>query len=90
LNVYATTASLGGTAARAYGFRVTAEGLGASSFNIGRGGAAFGAAADTTLNVYQLLQAVDRRAVHGVLYDGDRHLEGLAEDLFERLNRAGD
>jgi probable HAF family extracellular repeat protein len=90
LNVYATTASLGGTAAQAYGFRVTAEGLGANSFNVGRDGAAFGVADGTTLNVFQLLRAVDRRAVRGVLYNGDRHLGDLAEDLFERLNRAGD
>jgi hypothetical protein len=44
----------------------------------------------TTLNVYQLLKAVDRRAVGGVLYGGDRRLRGLAEDLFEDLNDAGD
>jgi sugar lactone lactonase YvrE len=90
LNVYATTDSLGGAAARAYGFRVTAEGLGASSFNVGDKGAAFGVANRTRLNVYQLLKAVDQRAVGGVLYGGDRHLRDLAEDLYEDLNNAGD
>src|SRR5205807_478867 len=57
LNVYATTLSLGGTAAGAYGFKVTAAGLGADSFNVGSNGQAFGVANNTTLNVYQLLKA---------------------------------
>jgi hypothetical protein len=35
LNVYATTQSLGGTIGQAYGFTVTATGLGADSFNVG-------------------------------------------------------
>jgi hypothetical protein len=89
LNVYAMTASLGGNTALAYGLLVTAGGLGASSFDVGPDGAAFGVADHTALTVNQLLQAVDQRAAHGVLYAGHRHLRGLAEDLFERLNRAG-
>src|SRR5262249_51880234 len=36
LSVYTTTASLGGSAARAYGFTVSATGLGARSFNVGK------------------------------------------------------
>jgi hypothetical protein len=90
LNVYATTTSLGGAQGLTYGFRVTAEGLGASSFNVHQDGAAFGVVNGTTLNVFQLLKAVNRRAVNGVLYNGDAHLRDLAEDLFERLNRADD
>jgi hypothetical protein len=46
--------------------------------------------ATTLLNVYQLLERPNNRAVSGVLYHGDAHLLDLAEDLFERLNRAGD
>ena len=34
-------------------------------------------------------KAVNQRAVNGVLYNGDAGLRDLAEDLFERLNRAG-
>src|SRR5262249_33448318 len=49
LNVYATTQSLGGTAGQAYGFTVTAAGLGAYSFNVGSEGAAFGMPNKTTL-----------------------------------------
>jgi hypothetical protein len=90
LNVYVTTASLGGAQGLTYGFRVTAEGLGASSFNVHQDGAAFGVANGTTLNVYELLKAVDQRAVNGVLYNGDVTLRDLAEDLFDRLNRAAD
>src|SRR5262249_25090246 len=44
LNVYATTQSLGGTIGQAYGFSVTAAGLGADSFSVGSDGAAFGVA----------------------------------------------
>jgi hypothetical protein len=90
LNVYATTQSLGGTQGQAYGFLVTSAGLGQSSFNVGHDGAAFGVADNTTLTVNQLLQAVDARAVDGQPYHGDHHLEGLAADLFARLNVAGD
>ena len=90
LNVYAMTASLGGAQGQSYGFTITAEGLGASSFNVRADGAASGVANDTILNVYELLKAANDRAVGGVLYAGDADLRGLAEDLFERLNRARD
>ena len=89
LNVYATTQSLGGTAGQAYGFTVSAAGLGADSFNVGADGAAFGVANNTTLNVYELLKAVDRQAVFGVLYNGDKNLRKQANDLFDALNKAG-
>jgi hypothetical protein len=89
LNVYATTQSLGGNAGVAYGFAVTANGLGASSVNVGADGAAFGVANNTTRNVYQLLLAVNRRAVNGVRYNGDATLRQQASDLFDALNSAG-
>jgi hypothetical protein len=89
LNVYATTQSLGGAAGQAYGFTVTATGLGADSFNVGADGAAFGVPNKTTLNVYELLQAVNRQAVNGVLYNGDKSLRNEAADLFDALNKAG-
>jgi hypothetical protein len=89
LNVYATTASLGGSAGTAYGFTVSATGLGARSYNVGSDGAAFGVANNTTRNVYELLLAVNARAVHGVLYNGDGTLRQEAADLFDALNNAG-
>jgi hypothetical protein len=87
LNVYATTASLGGTAGQAYGFTVSTTGLGARSFNVGCDGAAFGVANHTTLNVYQLLRAVNKKVVNGVLYNGDATLRQMAADLFDALNQ---
>jgi hypothetical protein len=72
LNVYATTLSLGGTAALGYGFTVNAYGLGAYSFSVGANGAAFGVANNATLNVYELLLAANKKAVGGVLYNGDQ------------------
>jgi hypothetical protein len=89
LSVYATTLPLRGPAGRAFGFRVSAAGLGARWFPVGRSGAAFGVANHTRLNVYQLLQAVDEMAVQGVPYGGHATLQAQAIDLLEALNRAG-
>jgi hypothetical protein len=89
LSVYATTASLGGTAAAAYGFTVSSVGLGAYGYNVGSDGAAFGVANNSTLDVYQLLRAVNGQAVNGVLYNGDAALRQKAADLFDALNQAG-
>jgi hypothetical protein len=89
LSVYATTSSLGGTAGVAYGFTVSAAGLGARGYNVGGAGAAFGVANDSALTVSQLLQAVDQQAVDGVLYGGDAVLRQKAADLFDALNQAG-
>jgi hypothetical protein len=74
---------------QAYGFSVSATGLGACSFNVGKDGAAFGVPNKTTLNVYQLLSAVNKKAVNGLLYDGDGVLQGLAAALFQALNNSG-
>jgi hypothetical protein len=89
LNVYATTSAWGGSAAAAYGFTVSSTGLGACSFSVGSDGAAFGVANNMTLTVYGLLQAVNSKAVNGVLYNGDVTLEAQAADLFNGLNQAG-
>jgi hypothetical protein len=88
-NVYATTLSLGGTAAQAYGFTVTATGVGANSVNVRGNGTAFGVANFTTLNVYELLLAVNRRAVNGVLYNGDMSLRIEAWIVLDALNIGG-
>jgi hypothetical protein len=92
LNVYATTSSLGGNAGVTYGFTVSATGLGARSYNVGMDGAAFGVANNTTLDVNQLLLAVNQKAVNGVAYSGDpaqAQLQQQAADLFNSLNQAG-
>jgi hypothetical protein len=89
LNVYATTSSLGGDAGAAYGFAVSATGLGARSYNVGKDGAAFGVANNTTLNVYELLVAVNKRAKSGVLYGGNATLQAQCANLLNALNTAG-
>jgi hypothetical protein len=89
LNVYATTSSWGGSAGAGYGFSVSATGLGACSYSVGSDGAAFGVANTTTRTVYGLLQAVNSKAVNGLLYNGDVTLEAQAADLFNGLNQAG-
>jgi hypothetical protein len=85
LDVYASTASLGGDAAAAVYFPVSATGLGADAFWVGRDGAAFGVADVTILNVYQLLQAVNQRAVNGVPYNGNPALGQQASEALARL-----
>jgi hypothetical protein len=89
LSVYATTTSLGGNAGVAYGFSVSATGLGARSYNVGKDGAAFGVANNTTRNVYALLLAVNQQAVNGVLYNGNVTLQAQAAALLNALNQAG-
>src|SRR5262249_61671564 len=90
LNVFATTSTLGGNAqAAADGFTVSATGLGARSYNVGKDGAAFGVANNTTRNVYELLVAVNKKAVNGVLYGGSATLQAQCADLFNALDTAG-
>jgi hypothetical protein len=89
LNVYATTASLGGAQAQAYGFDVTADGLGASSYNVGANGSAFGVANNSTLTVFALLVDVDSLAVNGVLYNGDKTLRNEAMSVFGVIDSLG-
>jgi sugar lactone lactonase YvrE len=89
LSVYATTSSLGGTAGVAYGFTVSAPGLGARSYSVGADGAAFGVANNSTLTVYGLLLAVNQLAVNGVLYGGNTTLQAQAAELFNALDQAG-
>jgi hypothetical protein len=89
LNVYATTSALGGTAGVAYGFTVSAVGLGAYSYSVGKDGAAFGVANNSTLDVYQLLLAVNKKAVNGVLYNGNTSLQAQCADLLGALDQAG-
>jgi hypothetical protein len=73
----------------AYGFMVSATGLGACSSNVGRDDAAADVAKNTTRSVYQLLLAVNRRAVQGVLYNGDATLQAECADLFNSPSQAG-
>jgi hypothetical protein len=86
LNVYATTLSLGGTAAQAYGFTVTDAGLGAYSYNAGSYGEAFGFTNNSTHTVYAFLKAVDYDPWS--IFSNDSLLKEV-NDLFDALNKAG-
>jgi hypothetical protein len=100
LAVYVTNEHLAGTAAVVYGFTVDAAGLGASTFDIGTSGAAFGMANYSAVRVLDLLFAVNSRSRQGRLFDlngdgdtGDadeRLLRGLANDVFSGINELGD
>jgi hypothetical protein len=89
LNLYATTSSLGGTAATQYGFTVTASGLGVATYNVGSNGAAFGVPSATTLTVMQILLQASAQTVQGVLYNGSSSLDQLALLVFDGINTAG-
>jgi hypothetical protein len=43
----------------------------------------------TLLNVYEILEAADRHAVNGVLYNGDPILDRLANTVVGGINDAG-
>ena len=62
LAVYVTNQSLAGTTAAAYGFLVTANGVGTRTFNVGGNGAAFGVANNSKVTVLDLLLAVNTRS----------------------------
>jgi hypothetical protein len=89
LNVFATTSSLGGTAATKYGFTVTAAGLGVATANVGSNGAAFGVPNNTTLTVMQILLQANAQAVSGILYKANSSLRPLALLVFDGINTAG-
>jgi uncharacterized repeat protein (TIGR03803 family) len=84
LNVYATNASLGGSQAVSYGFKVSAYGLGDSTWNIGSDGAAFGVLNKSTLTIIQILQDWDQQA-----NKGNTSLRKLALDTFNGINSKG-
>jgi hypothetical protein len=89
LNIYATTRSLGGTAAVSYGFLVTATGLGAATYNVGSAGTALGLSNNTPYSVLRLLQGLNSRSGGGLLLGGDPVLRGLANGVFTGINLSG-
>jgi hypothetical protein len=97
LAVYVTNRSLAGTTAAAYGFQVSAYGLGAQSVKPGGNGAPFGAAS-SSLTVLDLLLAADERSKGGLLFDRDGNgktdsaetgQRAVAAALFALINDAG-
>jgi hypothetical protein len=100
LACYVTNLSLAGSIAEAYGFRVTANGVGENTFNVGASGAAFDVADHANVTVMDLLRAVNRRSHDGLLYDldtdGDAHsaletsYRTMVNDVFSAINETGD
>ena len=86
LDVYATTRSLGGTAARRDGFRVTTVGLGATAYTLGTRAAALGVPSQTVLDVDRFLAAANERAVDAVLDNGNATLRRRVNELFTEIN----
>jgi uncharacterized delta-60 repeat protein len=98
LAVYVTNQTLAGNTATAYGFQVTADGVGARTFNVGSRGAAFGVANNSFVSVMDLLLAVNARSHNGLLYDmngdgqissSEASLRTMANDLFSAINESG-
>jgi hypothetical protein len=90
LSVYVTNATLDPTKAAAqYGFRVSGDGVGTATVNVGSDGDAFGVASNSTLTVMDLLRATDAQAVNGVLYLGNLSRRKEANAVYSALNEAG-
>ena len=84
---YVTNENLAGTTAAAYGFLVTADGLGTATYNVGSNGAAFGVADNAEVTVLDLLLAVNDHSSEGLLYDLNGDSDTQDDDLFETLFR---
>lgn len=91
LAVYVTDPALGGSElAAAYGFTAPPPGTATMTYNIGNHGTAFGVPDNTTLTVWQILQAANGQAVNGVLYGGTPALRSSANEVFSGINETGD
>jgi hypothetical protein len=88
LNVYATTRSLGGTAARREGFHVTVAGLGLAVYRVGPRALAIGLRDSSAEDVDQILEAADQRALAGVVDAGKPALRRAALQIFSAINGA--
>jgi hypothetical protein len=87
---YASSSQLAGTVAASYGFKVTTDGVGDATFNVGSSGAAFGVANNVTLSVIDLLHDTDALSLNGILYNGNTALDNLANTVYSNINQTGD
>jgi Bacterial Ig-like domain (group 3)/PKD domain/SdrD B-like domain len=99
LAIYVTNQTLAGPTASAYGFHVSADGVGARTFNVGGNGAAFGVANNSDVSVMDLLLAVNARSDNGLLHDlnadgqirsSEAAYRTMANVVFTGINEAGD
>ena len=93
---YVTNSSLAGTAASKYGFKVDAAGTGSSTINVGKSGAAFGVANNTSITVMQALTEANQLSAGGTgatqfdIYNGNQTLRNQANVIFSLINERGD
>jgi len=98
--VYVTNSTLAGTTASTFGFLVTEYGVGVSTFNVGFNGDAFGVENDSDVTVLDLLLAINKFSINGVLYDLNGDVDAtddlevlfrtMANDVFSAINEQGD
>ena len=100
LAVYVTNENLAGNIAENFGFHVTANGVGISTFNVSGNGDAFNVEDKSDVTIMDLLFATNSFSVNGILYDlngdGDAvdnietHFRKMANDVFSAINEQGD
>ena len=100
--VYSTNSTLAGLTAADFGFLVTQNGVGVSTFNVGTNGDAFKVEDDSDVTIMDLLLATNNYSINGngILYDldgdgdADDDLETLfrtmANDVFSAIKEIGD
>ena len=88
LDVYATSTTLGGATAAAYGFQTSAGGLGGATVNVGQSGSAFGVANNSTQTVLDLLDDANNRSPNGILF-GSNPVRNQADTVFNAILKAG-
>jgi hypothetical protein len=88
LDIYATTAGLGGATAAAYGFDVSTTGIAGATLNVGQSGSAFGLANNSRHTVLDLLLAANERSSNGQLFGGNNAARNQADALFVTLLQA--
>ena len=91
LAVYVTDWDLAGDIGTQYGFAVTADGVGAATFNVGDSYAAFGLQESDSriMTIWAMLNATDDQTVEGRLYDLDIALRQLANKAYKLINEFG-
>lgn len=84
LAVYVTDSDLAGDIGTAFGFNVSADGLGAIKYNVGAYGSAIGLANDTEYTVFELLQQASLQKQAGTFN------AGAFGFIFTEINNSGD
>ncbi len=87
---YVTDSTLAGTVATKYGFRVTTQGVGVATFNVGSSGAAFGVANGTVMTVLNMLLDTNSMSSGGQIYNLNIALRNLANTVYTAINEASD